>query len=112
MNISQTLLTILGMAGAMLFCRMLPLFLPQKWLQREWLQYLNRVLPLSIMLILLFTSLSFPRLSFSFFNSEIVQLVWEVFALFIVLLSYLWLRNMLLSIVIGIISINLFYLVI
>lgn len=61
---------ILMMFGALILgtqlCRFLPQFLPKKVLSAPILQKLNRTLPLVIMLLLLFTSLSMPKNSEGF----------------------------------------------
>lgn len=101
----EMILTMFGMAVAIFACRALPLFLPQRWLQLGWLQHLNRTLPLCIMLILLFSSLTIPN----DFSAALMTTVREVLALSAVLASYIWLRNMLLSVVIGVVGINLLY---
>ncbi|MGR6982167.1 AzlD domain-containing protein [Testudinibacter sp. P27/CKL/0425] len=105
MSNSQLLLTLLGMAAAIFACRALPLFLPQRWLQLGWLQSLNRTLPLCIMLILLFSSLSIPTV----LSDSLQALGVELLALSAVLLSYIWLRNTLLSVALGVLGINLLY---
>lgn len=105
MNNSQLLLTLFGMAAAIFVCRVLPLFLPQRWLQLGYLQSLNRTLPLCIMLILLLSSLKIPHLSAPSFQALYIELS----ALTIVLLSYIWLRNTLLSVALGVAGINLLY---
>ncbi|MGV6987583.1 AzlD domain-containing protein [Testudinibacter sp. P80/BLE/0925] len=101
----QFVLTMFGMAMAIFTCRALPLFLPQRWLQLGWLQHLNRTLPLCIMLILLFSSLTVPN----DFSAALLDSVRELLALSAVLASYIWRRNMLLSVVIGVLGINLLY---
>ncbi|MBV7388368.1 AzlD domain-containing protein [Pasteurellaceae bacterium TAE3-ERU1] len=101
----DTLITLAGMNGAMVICRGLPLLLPGSWLQTRWLQALNQMLPLCIMLILLLSSLSLPALS-----GDWLPFVRELLALGIVLLTYRLWRNTLLSVVIGIVAINVIYL--
>ncbi|MGR3807364.1 AzlD domain-containing protein [Pasteurella testudinis] len=106
MTMPDILLTLFGMAVAIFLCRALPLFLPQRWLQLGWLQSLNQTLPLCIMLILLFASLSVPTA----LSADFSALLFESAALVVVLLSYMWLRNTLLSVILGVVSVNLLYL--
>ncbi|KGQ69729.1 hypothetical protein OA57_10705 [Chelonobacter oris] len=94
-----------GMAVVIFVCRALPLFLPQRWLQAGWLQSLNQALPLCIMLILLLSSLKIPTALSASFIEPLIELV----ALSAVLLSYIRWRNTLLSVVIGVVGINLLY---
>lgn len=101
----ELLVIFIGMAAASMVSRLLPLVLPARWLQQNWLHYLNQGLPLSIMVILLCSSLSVPALDTANFS----DLLFEITALFIVLVSYIWRHNTLLSVIIGIISINLLY---
>lgn len=81
--------------------RFLPLFLPQKFLTHPILQKLNQILPLVIMVLLVLTSLSFPHTGGSY-----LKLSAQVIALVIVILSYRWLKNVLISIALGILSLN------
>lgn len=88
--------------GAQL-CRFLPEFLPKKVLSSPILQKLNKMLPLVIMILLLLTSLTFPK-NGEGFNTLFAQL----FALVCVLGSYIWLKNTFLSVALGILGLNLF----
>lgn len=88
--------------GAQL-CRFLPEFLPKKILSSPILQKLNKILPLVIMILLLLTSLTFPK-NGEEFNTLFAQL----FALVCVLGSYIWLQNTFLSVALGILGLNLF----
>lgn len=96
---------ILMMFGALILgtqlCRFLPQFLPKKVLSAPILQKLNRMLPLVIMLLLLFTSLSMPK------NGEgFVLFFAQILALGCVVGSYIWLKNTFLSVALGIIGLN------
>ncbi|MBE2893590.1 AzlD domain-containing protein [Spirabiliibacterium falconis] len=105
MTTYDILLSLAGMTVAMVVCRGLPLLMPASWLQMRWLQSLNQMLPLCIMLILLLSSLSLPH-----FSGNWLPFLRELTALCIVLLSYRMWHNTLLSVVIGIVSINAIYL--
>lgn len=84
-------------------CRFLPEFLPKKILSSPILQKLNKTLPLVIMLLLLLTSLTFPK------NGEGVHLILaQTLALIGVLGSYIWLKNTFLSVALGILGVNIF----
>ncbi|EXI62440.1 hypothetical protein MHD_09550 [Mannheimia granulomatis] len=82
-------------------CRFLPEFLPKKVLASPILQKLNKMLPLVIMLLLVLTSLSMPK------DSTGLPLFFaQVLALACVIVSYKWLQNTLLSVGLGILSLN------
>ncbi|WP_240021846.1 AzlD domain-containing protein [Mannheimia haemolytica] len=67
------------------------------------LQKLNKMLPLVIMLLLLLTSLNFPK------NGEGFNLILaQILALIGVLGSYVWLKNTVLSVALGIFGVNVF----
>lgn len=84
-------------------CRFLPEFLPKKVLSSPILQKLNKMLPLVIMLLLLLTSLNFPK------NGEGFNLILaQILALAGVLGSYVWLKNTFLSVALGILGVNVF----
>lgn len=82
-------------------CRFLPEFLPKKMLSSPILQKLNKMLPLAIMLLLMLTSLSLPNAT-NGYTLFIAQLL----ALCCVILSYRQVGNTLLSVAIGILSLN------
>lgn len=82
-------------------CRFLPTYLPKKVLASAILQKLNRILPLVIMLLLLLSSLSLPKE-----GGDFSLLIAQIAALVLVVLSYQWLRNTLLSVALGIIGLN------
>lgn len=82
--------------------RFLPLVLPKHWLANPVLQKLNKMLPLVIMLLLVFTSLSLPqsRDGLPLFTAQLLALI-------SVILSYKWLGNIFLSVSLGILNLNL-----
>ncbi|QIM62129.1 branched-chain amino acid transport [Pasteurellaceae bacterium Orientalotternb1] len=82
--------------------RFIPQVLPKALLAHPILQKLNKMLPLVIMLLLVLTSLSMPTATngYSLFFAQIVSL-------FTVVLSYKWLNNILLSVGLGILNVNL-----
>lgn len=82
-------------------CRFIPEFLPKKVLAHPILQKLNKMLPLVIMLLLVLTSLSVPHN-----QAELPMFTAQIFALICVVLSYKWLKNTLLSVALGILSLN------
>lgn len=100
----EIIVALIGMSIVMVVCRCLPLLMPANWLQMRWLQRLNQALPLCIMLILLLSSLNIPH------NAEQVpHFLFEILSLATVIFSYhLW-RNSLVSVVVGITSINILY---
>lgn len=103
MSINDILIMFLAVVFGAQVCRFLPEFLPKRVLSSPILQKLNEMLPLVIMLLLLFTSLKFPK-SAEGLNMLLAQLL----ALVCVVGSYMLLKNTFLSVVLGIASINLF----
>ncbi len=83
-------------------CRFLPLFLPKTVLSSPILQKLNKMLPLVIMVLLVLTSLSLPKS-----NEGYTLFIAQLIALILVIASYKWLKNILFSVGLGILSLNL-----
>lgn len=103
MSTNEILIMFIALILGTQLCRFLPEFLPKKALSSPLLQKLNKILPLVIMLLLLLTSLTFPK------NSEgLTPFLAQILALICVLGSYIWLKNTFLSVALGIISLNLF----
>lgn len=98
---------ILAMFAALILgtqlCRFIPEFLPKKLLSHPILQKLNKMLPLVIMLLLILTSLAIPHN-----QSDIPMFIAQLLALACVTLSYNWFKNTLLSVALGIASLNVF----
>lgn len=81
--------------------RFVPLVLPKSLLAHPILQKLNKMLPLVIMLLLVLTSLSLPKAneSYTLFSAQLLALI-------SVVASYKWLNNILLSVALGILNLN------
>lgn len=84
--------------------RLLPLIISNRFLQNNYLLYMNKFLPFAILVILLISSLNWVK------TFKLADLVAEVLALLIVVFSYIKLNNFLLSICLGIFSLNMIYL--
>ena len=84
-------------------CRFIPLMLPKSALTHPILQKLNKILPLVIMILLVLTSLSLPQN-----NSGYALFLAQLGALALVIVSYKWLKNILLSVGLGIAGLNFF----
>ncbi|AUI66994.1 MULTISPECIES: AzlD domain-containing protein [Glaesserella] len=82
-------------------CRFIPLFLPKSVLSSPILQKLNKMLPLVIMTLLVLTSLSLPKE-----NEGYTLFLAQVIALILVIVSYKGFKNILLSVGLGILSLN------
>ena len=100
-----------AMALVTLLTRITPIILPKRLLDAPLLLAVNKALPLSVMTLLILTSLhwqqpkSMPNaLSVSLGLSPL--LVAEILALLVVLLSYHWKKQLLLSMLVGIASLN------
>ncbi|QIW15115.1 branched-chain amino acid transport [Pasteurellaceae bacterium RH1A] len=92
---------LLALALGTQLCRFLPLVLPQAVVSHPILAKLNRTLPLVILLLLVLTSLSFPQV-----DEGYQLLIAQVLSLGLVVASYRWLGNVLLSVALGIGGMN------
>lgn len=108
MTSSYLILATFAMAGVTFITRALPALIPKKLLDTPWLHRLNESLPLSVMVLLILTSLSYQDLSNSttINSSKLHLLVAQIGALLLVLLSYHISRQLLVSMVVGITAIN------
>ncbi len=97
-----------AMALVTFLTRLTPIILPKRLLDAPLLLAVNKALPLSVMTLLILTSLhwqSQPKpMSISLGLSPL--LVAEILALLVVLLSYHWKKQLLLSMLVGIASLN------
>ena len=100
-----------AMALVTLLTRLTPIILPKRLLDAPLLLAVNKALPLSVMTLLILTSLHWQQpkpmpnaMSVSLGLSPL--LVAEILALLVVLLSYHWKKQLLLSMLVGIASLN------
>lgn len=100
-----------AMALVTLLTRITPIILPKRLLDAPLLLAVNKALPLSVMTLLILTSLHWQQpkpmpnaMSVSLSLSPL--LVAEILALIVVLLSYHWKKQLLLSMLVGIASLN------
>lgn len=84
-------------------CRFIPLVLPKSLLAHPVLQKLNKMLPLVIMILLVVTSIQLPDFGL---NSGYSRFFAQLLALVAVIISYRWKKNILLSVGLGIILLN------
>lgn len=100
-----------AMALVTLLTRLTPIILPKRLLDVPLLLAVNKALPLSVMTLLILTSLHWQQPK-AMPNAMIVSLglspllVAEILALLVVLLSYHWKKQLLLSMLVGIASLN------
>ena len=100
-----------AMALVTLLTRLTPIILPKRLLDAPLLLAVNKALPLSVMTLLILTSLHWQQPK-AMPNAMIVSLglspllVAEILALIVVLLSYHWKKQLLLSMLVGIASLN------
>ena len=108
MTSSYLILATLAMAGVTFITRALPALIPRKLLDTPWLHRLNESLPLSVMVLLILTSLSYKDVSTSTgLNSpELHLLLAQIGALISVLLVYHLSRQLLISMIVGIAALN------
>jgi len=108
MTSSYLIFATLAMAAVTFITRALPALIPRKILDTPWLHRLNESLPLSVMVLLILTSLSYQNLpaDITINNSELHLLMAQVGALILVLFVYHTSRQLLVSMVVGIAAIN------
>ncbi len=96
------------MAGVTFITRALPVLIPKKLLDTPWLHRLNESLPLSVMVLLILTSLSYKDISTntSVHSGELQLLMAQIGALLLVLFIYHISRQLLVSMIAGIAAIN------
>ncbi|RVU85171.1 AzlD domain-containing protein [Leucothrix sargassi] len=98
-----------AMALVTLLTRLTPIILPKRLLDAPLLLAVNKALPLSVMTLLILTSLHWQQpkpMSMSMSLGLSPLLVAEILALVVVLLSYHWKKQLLLSMLVGIASLN------
>lgn len=100
-----------AMALVTLLTRITPIILPKRLLDAPLLLAVNKALPLSVMTLLILTSLHWqqPKPMPNAMNISLglsPLLVAEILALIVVLLSYHWKKQLLLSMLVGIASLN------
>ena len=100
-----------AMALVTLLTRITPIILPKRLLDAPLLLAVNKALPLSVMTLLILTSLHWQQpkpmpnaMSMSLGLSPLLMA--EILALIVVLLSYHWKKQLLLSMLVGIASLN------
>lgn len=108
MTSSYLIFATFAMAAVTFITRALPALIPKKLLDTPWLHRLNESLPLSVMVLLILTSLSYQELSASsgLDSTALHLLMAQVGALALVLLMYHISRQLLVSMVVGIASLN------
>ena len=108
MTSSYLIFATLAMAAVTFITRALPALIPKKVLDTPWLHRLNESLPLSVMVLLILTSLSYQNLpaDITLSDPELHLLMAQVCALVLVLFIYHISRHLLVSMVVGIAAIN------
>lgn len=104
MNSSLYLISILAvllMGGITYLLRAFPTFVPKKILESAILRQFNFALPLSVMMVLILASLNITPNDLNW-----AEIMAKAGALFVVLFSYLWRRNVFLSVIIGVAAVN------
>lgn len=100
MNQSLQVWSIFVMGGITLLLRALPLIFAKQLAHRTWLSRLNQYLPLCVMVILTCVSIDIP-------HKTPTQISYEAIALLVAAASYIWQRNTLLSVALGILTLSL-----
>jgi branched-subunit amino acid transport protein len=108
MTSSYLIFATFAMAAVTFVIRALPTLIPKKLLDTPWLHRLNESLPLSVMVLLILTSLSYQNISATtgIHSAELHLLIAQIGALILVLFIYHISRQLLVSMVVGIAAIN------
>ncbi|MGP9687601.1 AzlD domain-containing protein [Psychrobacter sp. AOP22-C1-C5] len=108
MTSSYLIFATFAMAAVTFIIRALPTLIPKKLLDTPWLHRLNESLPLSVMVLLILTSLSYQDISATtgIHSAELHLLMAQIGALILVLFIYHISRQLLVSMVVGIAAIN------
>lgn len=108
MTSSYLIAATLAMAGVTFITRAIPALIPQKLLDKPWLHRLNESLPLSVLVLLILTSLSYQNITLvtGINSAELHLLVAQIGALLLVLLIYHVSRQLLISMIVGIAAVN------
>ncbi len=108
MTSSYLLAATFAMAGVTFITRAVPALIPKKVLDTPWLHRLNESLPLSVMVLLILTSLSYQDLSANtdLASAELHLLLAQIGALLSVLFIYHLSRQLLVSMIVGIATVN------
>ena len=108
MSNSYLLYATLAMALVTFITRALPALIPTHYLDQAWLHRLNESLPLSVLVLLILTSLSYRQLGITTqLNSpELHLLLAQLGALALVVLIYHISRQLLVSMIVGIAALN------
>ncbi|MGP9511340.1 AzlD domain-containing protein [Psychrobacter sp. AOP5-GZ1-6] len=108
MSSSYLIIATFAMAAVTFMTRALPTLIPKKILDTPWLHRLNESLPLSVMVLLILTSLSYNDLSATtgLDSAKLHLLMAQVGALILVLFVYHISRQLLVSMIVGIAAIN------
>lgn len=95
---------ILAMAGVTFLTRITPVILPKKLLDMPLLLAINKGLPLAVMTLLILASLTWLDKTGHFIISQL--LICQILALIVVLASYHFWKQLFVSMIIGIASLN------
>lgn len=112
MTSSYLIAATFAMAAVTFITRAIPALIPKRFLDKPWLHRLNESLPLSVLVLLILTSLSYAEISLStplnttLGSAELKLLLAEIGALLLVLLVYHVSRQLLVSMLVGIVAIN------
>ena len=108
MTSSYLIAATFAMAGVTFITRAIPALIPQKLLDKPWLHRLNESLPLSVLVLLILTSLSYSNLSLAtpMSSPELHLLCAQIGALLLVLFIYHLSRQLLVSMIVGIAALN------
>lgn len=97
-----------AMAAVTFITRAIPALIPKKILDTPWLHRLNESLPLSVMVLLILTSLAYQDLSLShsLASPEVHLVLAQLGALTLVFLIYHFSKQLLVSMIVGIATLN------
>lgn len=101
MTLTAILIAIMLMGIITFLLRAFPTFVPKRILDSHLLRYLNYALPLSVMTVLIIHSMGID-----FAHPDWLSVIAKIAALLLVLGSYILWRNVFLSVIVGVASLN------
>lgn len=101
MSTTAILISIASMGIITFILRALPTIVPKEWLESFLLKLLNFALPMSVMMVLILSSISIDLQALDF-----IRIFAEIGALLVVLGSYIFWRNVFVSVILGVASLN------
>lgn len=101
MTMTAVIVSVFIMGLITFLLRAFPTFVPRRMLDSHLLRALNYALPLSVMAVLIIHSMGID-----FAHPDLLSVFAKLLALLMVLLSYIFWRNVFLSVIVGVAALN------